>query len=245
MRIHPVTSSEAWLAARKELLKKEKEFSRQRDELTQMRRDLPWEKVEKEYTFDGHDGKESLEGLFGDSSQLIIYHFMFGPDWQEGCKICSMFGDHYDPLVIHLKHRDATLVTVSRAPLRKINAFKKRMGWRFKWVSSLDSDFNWDYHVSFTPEEVEAGQVYYNYKEGAKFPSDEGPGISSFYKDRNGEVFHTYSSYGRGLENFLGIYNFLDIVTKGRDEDELPYGMAWVRHHDQYDDDSVVDPYAK
>ena len=245
MTTHPVVSSDAWLAARKELLEKEKEFSRLRDQLTQMRRDLPWEKIEKSYTFDGPDGKETLADLFGNCSQLIVYHFMFGPDWPEGCKICSMFGDHYDPLTIHLKHRDVTLVTVSRAPLAKIEAFKKRMGWNFKWVSSLDNEFNWDYYVSFKSVDIEAGQVYYNYREGAKFPANEGPGISSFYKDENGDVFHTYSSYGRGLENFLGIYSFLDIVTKGRDEDDLPYGMAWVRHHDQYDDASIVDPYVE
>ena len=167
------------------------------------------------------------------------------PDWTEGCKICSMLGDHYDPLAIHLKHRDVTLVTVSRAPLATLEAYKQRMGWSFKWVSSLDSDFNWDYHVSFKQEELDAGGSYYNYQEAAKFPVTEGPGISSFYKDASGDVFHTYSSFGRGLENFLGIYNFLDIVTKGRDEDSLPYPMAWVRHKDRYNDDSFVDPYVK
>ena len=186
-----------------------------------------------------------LAELFDGCSQLIVYHFMFGPDWKEGCKICSMLGDHYDPIMIHLKHRDVTFVTVSRAPLAQLEAFKKRMGWSFTWVSSLDGDFNWDYDVSFKKEELEAGQATYNYKEGAKFPADEAPGISSFYKDKNGDVFHTYSSYGRGLENFLGIYNFLDIVAKGRDEEGLPYSMAWVRHRDQYDDDSIVDPYVK
>ncbi len=234
-----------WLAARKELLKKEKEFSRLRDELTQQRRNLPWESVEKQYTFEGPNGKESLADLFGDCSQLIVYHFMFGPNWKEGCKICSMMGDHYDPLVIHLKHRDVTLVTVSRAPLAMIEAFRKRMGWSFKWVSSRDSDFNWDYHVSFKPEELEAGSATYNYREGATFPANEAPGVSSFTRNEQGDVYHTYSSYGRGLENLLGIYNFLDIVAKGRDEDQLPYGMAWVRHRDQYEDASVVDPYAK
>lgn len=245
MADHPVVSSAEWLAARQELLKREKEFSRLRDELTQQRRDLPWEKVEKEYTFDGPHGKETLADLFAECSQLIIYHFMFGPDWPEGCKICSLLGDHYDPLVIHLQHRDVTLVTVSRAPLATLNAYKQRMGWTFKWFSSLGSDFNWDFHVSFTQEDLDAGRAYYNYQEGAKFPVTEGPGISAFCKDENGDVFHTYSSFGRGLENFLGIYHFLDIVPKGRDEDGLPYGMAWVRHKDRYDDDSVVDPYAR
>ncbi len=155
-----------------------------------------------------------------------------------------MFGDHYDPIAIHLKHRDVTLATVSRAPLATLEAFKKRMGWSFKWVSSLDSDFNWDYHVSFEQADLDSGQAYYNCRSGAKFPATEGPGISAFYKDTDGTVFHTYSSFGRGLENFLDIYNFLDIVTMGRDEDGFPYSMAWVRHKDRYDDDSFVEPYA-
>lgn len=243
MDSHPVVSGEQWLAARKALLEKEKAFSKLRDELTQQRRDLPWEHVEKPYEFDGPDGKETLADLFDGCSQLIVYHFMFDPDWDEGCKVCSMLGDHYDPLVIHLQHRDVSLVTVSRAPYRVLDAYKRRMGWSFKWVSSLDSDFNWDYHVSFTPEQMEAGLADYNYQLGTKFPSTECPGISSFYKNDSGEVFHTYSAYARGLENFLGIYNFLDIVSKGRDEDALPYGMSWVRHHDRYDDESFVDPY--
>lgn len=245
MTDHPVVSSDQWLAARKELLVNEKEFSRLRDELTQRRRDLPWERVKKEYTFDGPGGKETLAELFGSCSQLIIYHFMYGPDWPEGCKICSMFGDHYDPLVIHLKHRDVSLVTVSRAPLATLEAYRQRMGWSFKWVSSLESDFNWDYHVSFTQEDLDGGRANYNYTEGGKFPVPECPGISSFYKDADGNVFHTYSSFGRGLENFLGIYNFLDIVPKGRNEAGLPYPMAWVRHKDRYQDESFVDPYAK
>ncbi len=238
-----VVSADQWIAARKTLLDKEKEFTRARDELTKLRQQLPWEKVEKEYTFDGPDGKETLSSLFGGCSQLIIYHFMFGPDWPEGCKICSMLGDHYQPLTIHLQHRDVALATVSRAPLETLQAYQQRMGWTFKWVSSLGNDFNRDYHVSFTQEELDSGKAYYNYQEGAKFPVTECPGISSFFKDESGEVFHTYSSYGRGLENFLGIYHFLDIVPKGRNEADLPYPMAWVRHKDQYDDDSVVDPY--
>jgi predicted dithiol-disulfide oxidoreductase (DUF899 family) len=245
MTEHAIVNSDQWLEARKDLLRKEKEFSRLRDELTQQRRDLPWERVEKEYTFDGPDGKETLGDLFGDCSQLVIYHFMFGPDWPDGCKICSMLGDHYDPLVVHLAHRDVTLVTVSRAPLGMLDAFKKRMGWSFRWVSSVDSEFNWDYHVTFTQEELDSGQAYYNYQKPAKFPVTESPGISSFYKDTSGNIFHTYSSFGRGLENFLGIYNFLDIVPEGRNESELPYPMAWVRHKDRYEDDSYVDPYSK
>ena len=244
MTDHDVVSRDKWLAARIELLEKEKEFTRLRDELTQRRRDLPWEKVDKEYTFEGPQGHQSLADLFGSCSQLIVYHFMYGPDWPEGCKICSMLGDHYDPLVIHLKHRDVSLVTVSRAPIATIEAYRTRMGWSFPWVSSLNSDFNWDYHVTFTQEDLDSGRAFYNYQQGAKFPVTECPGISSFCKDNDGALFHTYSSFGRGLESFLGIYNFLDIVPNGRNEQGLPYPMAWVRHKDRYDDDSVVDPYA-
>ena len=242
---HEAVTSEQWLAFRKELLLKEKEFPRRRDELTQLRRDLPWVKVERDYIFDGPDGKESLADLFAGCRQLIIYHSMFGPDWPEGCKICSMLGDHFDPLVVHLKHRDVTLAAVSRAPFETLQEFGRRMGWSFKWFSSYGTDFNWDFNVSFTQEDMDAGRVYYNYQAEAKFPATEGPGISSFYRDENNEVYHTYSSFGRGLENFLGIYNFLDIVPRGRDEDGLPYPMAWVRHKDRYDDESFVDPYVK
>lgn len=245
MTNHQVVSHEEWLAARMELLNKEKELTRLRDQLTQQRRDLPWEKVVKQYAFEGPDGKETLSDLFGSCSQLIIYHFMFAPDWPEGCKICSMVADHYDPITVHLKYRDVSLVTVSRAPFSKIGAYKQRMGWSFKWVSSYGSDFNWDYHVSFNQEDLDAGRAYYNYQKGAKFPATEGPGISSFYKDDGGNIFHTYSAFGRGLENFLGIYNFLDIVAKGRDEDGLPYPMAWVRLKDCYEEKDHVDPYVK
>lgn len=239
-----VVSSEEWVAARKELLAKEKEFSCLRDALSQQRRDLPWEKVEKAYGFEGPDGKESLPDLFDGRSQLVIYHFMFDPDWDEGCKSCSFLADHYNPSIIHLKHRDVTLVTVSRAPLEKLEAFKHRMGWNFKWVSSLGSDFNWDYHVSFKPDDLAKKQVYYNYTEQS-FPVTEGPGISVFFKDESGDVFHTYSSYARGLDMFLGAYHLLDIVPKGRDEAGFSYGMEWLRHHDRYGDDSFVDPYAQ
>jgi len=240
-----VVAHEEWVAARKELLKKEKDFSRMRDELTRLRQALPWEKVEKEYTFDGPDGKQTLSGLFEGRSQLIVYHFMFDPKWDEGCKSCSFLADHYNPSVIHLNHRDVTMVTVSRAALDKLEAFKKRMGWTFKWVSSLGNDFNWDYHVSFTPEQIEKGEVDYNYRVGKAFPVSEAPGISVFYKDENGKVFHTYSSFARGLENFIGAYNLLDIVPKGRDEAGLSYGMQWLRHRDRYEDQSFVDPYVK
>jgi predicted dithiol-disulfide oxidoreductase (DUF899 family) len=239
-----VVSPQEWVAARKELLANEKEFSRLRDALSQQRRDLPWEKVEEAYAFEGPGGKESLADLFDGRSQLVIYHFMFDSDWDEGCKSCSFLADHYNPSIIHLKHRDVTMVTVSRAPLEKLKAFKHRMGWNFKWVSSLGSDFNWDYHVSFKPEDLEKKQVYYNYTEQS-FPVTEGPGISVFYKDGSGDVFHTYSSYARGLDMFLGAYHLLDIVPKGRDEAGFSYGMEWLRHHDRYGDDSFVDPYAR
>ena len=244
MENHKVVSSGEWLAARKELLAKEKEFTRLRDELSRQRRELPWEKVEKEYSFEGPNGKETLPDLFDGRSQLIIYHFMFDPDWSEGCKSCSLLADHYDRSVIHLSQRDVAMVTVSRAPLEKIEAFKKRMGWSFKWVSSLGSDFNWDYHISFTPEEQAEKKTYYNYGIHP-FPSSEGPGIRVFSKSAKGEVFHAYSSFARGLDIFIGVYNLLDIVPKGRDEDNLAYGMEWVRHHDRYGDQSFVDPYVE
>ena len=243
MSEHPIVSNEQWLAARIELLRKEKEFTRLRDELTAQRQRLPWRLVDKEYLFDGPEGQESLADLFGGCSQLIVYHFMFGPQWQEGCKVCTMLGEHYEPMIVHLQHRDVSLVTVSRAKLEALEQYKQRMGFRFKWVSSLENEFNADFHVVTSESEMEAGQTYYNYQQGAKFPVTELPGISSFYKDAHGQIYHTYSSYGRGLESFLGIYNFLDIVTKGRDEQDLPYPMAWVRHRDQYDDDTIVDPY--
>jgi len=232
---HPrVVSETEWLAARKELLAKEKHFSQQRDALSAERRELPWVRVDKPYFFDAPGGKETLADLFDGRSQLIVYHFMFGPDWGEGCPSCSFISDHMDGSVVHLEHRDVTLVVVSRAPLPKIEAFKKRMGWRFKWVSSYGNDFNRDYHVSFTPEEKAKGKVIYNF-ERSDFPSDEGPGASVFYRDDTGAIFHTYSTYSRGLDILIGAYNFLDLVPKGRDEGGLPHTMAWVRHHDRYE----------
>jgi predicted dithiol-disulfide oxidoreductase (DUF899 family) len=230
-----VVSRDEWLAARKQHLKKEKEFTRLRDKLSAERRELPWVKVEKNYVFDGPKGKETLADLFDGRSQLIVYHFMFGPEWEQGCPSCSFLSDHIDGSIVHLAHRDVTFVVVSRAPLPKIEAFKKRMGWRFKWVSSYGNDFNFDYHVSFTKDEMAKGKVYYNYDKN-EFPSDEGPGTSVFYKDGTGDIFHTYSSYARGLDILVGAYNYLDLVPKGRDEAELPWTMAWVRHHDKYGD---------
>jgi len=238
---HPdVVSKTEWLAARKKHLAKEKEFTRLRDELSRQRRELPWEKVEKNYAFEGPNGKETLADLFGKRSQLIVYHFMFGPDWKEGCPSCSFLGDHFDAATIHLANRDVALVVVSRAPIGQIEAFKKRMGWQFKWVSSYGSDFNYDYHVSFTKEERAQGKVNYNYAM-TDFPADEAPGASVFAKRDKGDIYHTYSTYGRGLDIFLGTYNFLDIVPKGRDEAGLAHSMAWVRHHDRYEEGYAID----
>ena len=227
-----VTRAE-WLAARKEHLKREKEFTRLRDELSRQRRELPWVRVEKEYVFDGPKGKETLANLFGGRSQLVVYHFMLGPGWEQGCPSCSLLADHFDPSVIHLAQRDVTLLAVSRAPLAEIEVFKKRMGWHFKWVSSNGNDFNFDYHVSFTKDEMAKGKLDYNY-EMQKFGSEEAPGASVFYRDAAGDIFHTYSTYARGLDILIGAYNFLDLVPKGRDENGPSSGMAWVRHHDRY-----------
>ncbi len=235
-----VVSPAEWLKARKAYLAKEKEFTRLRDELSRQRRELPWEKVEKNYVFEGPGGKQTLADLFGKRSQLIVYHFMFGPGWKEGCPSCSYLADHFDGATIHLAHRDVSFAVISRAPMAEIDAFKKRMGWRFPWVSSFGSDFNYDYHVSFTPEEKAEGTVEYNY-DTTEFPSEEGPGASVFYKDKNGDIFHTYSSYARGLDILVGTYNLLDLVPKGRDEDGLAFTMAWVRHHDRYNDGYFVD----
>jgi predicted dithiol-disulfide oxidoreductase (DUF899 family) len=236
-----VVSQAEWLAARKEFLIKEKEFTRLRDELGRQRRELPWEKVEKRSEFDGPNGRLTLADLFGSRSQLVVYHFMFGPGWKEGCPSCSYLSDHFDGMAIHLANRDVTLAVVSHAPLAEIEAFKKRMGWRFHWYSSFASDFNYDYQASLRPEERSNAQVYYNY-EMTRFPSEERPGLSVFFKDPSGKIFHTYSAYARGLDILIGTYNFLDLVPKGRNEAALAHTMAWVRHHDKYGDGYIVDP---
>jgi predicted dithiol-disulfide oxidoreductase (DUF899 family) len=236
-----IVSQSEWVAARKELLRKEKELTHLRDELSRQRRQLPWVRVEKDYTFDAPGGKVKLADLFGGKSQLIAYHFMFGPDWQEGCPSCSFLMDHTDGTLPHLAQRDVSFVAISRAPLAKIEAFKKRMGWRFNWVSSYGTDFNYDYQASFKKEDKAKGKVYYNF-DMQEFPSEEAPGISVFYKDKSGNVFHTYSTYGRGTETGVGTYHYLDLVPKGRDEDSLPFTMAWVRHHDRYVDQKLADP---
>jgi predicted dithiol-disulfide oxidoreductase (DUF899 family) len=237
---HEVVSREKWTEARKALVAREKELTRERDELSRRRRELPWVKVDKRYVFEGPNGKETLNALFGGRNQLIVYHFMLGPGWGEGCKSCSFLADHIDGSLVHLAHRDVTLVVVSRAPWPEIEAFQKRMGWRFKWVSSYGSDFNFDYGVSFTEDELAKGKVSYNY-DRREFPSDEAPGASVFYKEKSGDVFHTYSAYARGLDMLLGTYNYLDLTPKGRDEDGLAYSMSWIRHHDRYDDTQLVD----
>jgi predicted dithiol-disulfide oxidoreductase (DUF899 family) len=242
MQPHKIVSRDEWIAARKAHLAEEKAFTRARDALSKKRRELPWERTEKTYVFDGPGGKQTLADLFGGKSQLIVYHFMLGPGWEAGCPSCSYLADHFDGAAMHLTQRDVTFVVVSRAPLPEIEKFKARMGWKFKWVSSFGSDFNFDYQVSATPEQKAAGKVMYNY-EMSEFPSDELPGASVFYKNETGEIFHTYSSYGRGLDMFIGAYHFLDIAPRGRDEDGLAFSMAWVRHHDKYEG-AVVDTKA-
>jgi predicted dithiol-disulfide oxidoreductase (DUF899 family) len=227
-----IVSENEWLAARKDFLTREKEFTRLRDELSARRRDLPWVKVEKNYVFEGTNGKEKLADLFEGRSQLLVYHFMLGPGWEEGCKSCSYLADHFDGPNEHLPHRDLTFIMISRAPFAQIEAFKKRMGWKIKWVSSHHNDFNFDYHVSATEKEKEADKMVYNF-EVSEVLSDELPELSVFYRNQNGEIFHTYSTYARGLDMIVGAYHLLDLVPKGRDEDpDSP--MSWVRHHDRY-----------
>ena len=217
---HPVVSHEQWLSARKAFLVKEKEFTRLRDEISRQRRELPWEKVEKTYVFEGPNGQETLAELFGNCSQLIVYHFMFNPDRAEGCKHCSFWADNFNGIPIHLKHRDATFVAISRAPLAKLEAFKQRMGWSFKWVSSFQNDFNYDYHVSFTPEVIKSGAVFYNYAKAPMSMTDR-EGVSVFYQDKGGAIFHTYSSYARGIDILNTAYNYIDLLPKGAHQAQL------------------------
>ncbi|MFS2102311.1 DUF899 domain-containing protein [Variovorax sp. Varisp85] len=231
---HPVVSGERWLAERKALLAREKELTHLRDQIARERRALPWERVQKNYLFDTPAGQRTLAGLFEGRRQLLVQHFMFGPGWEQGCQSCSFMADHTDGMNVHLAHRDITLVAISRAPLAEIARFRERMGWQFNWVSSNGSDFNRDFHVSFSPEERAGGEVYYNY--GMQpFPQEEAPGVSVFYKDDAGEVFHTYSTFGRGVEVMMGAYNLMDLVPEGRGERDVPYKMEWVRHHDLYE----------
>ncbi|MEE8288533.1 MAG: thioredoxin family protein [Nitrosomonadaceae bacterium] len=229
-----VVSHSEWIEARKAFLVKEKEFTKMRDQISQLRRELPWEKVEKDYEFEGPNGASRLSDLFQGRNQLIIYHFMLGPDWDAGCKSCSFIADHFNPAIVHLNQRDVSMVAVSRAPMKVLEQYKKRMGWDFLWVSSFKNDFNQDYNVSFSEEEVERGDAYYNYKEKG-FPSTEAPGASVFYKDKDGTIYHTYSVYERGLDMFITAYHYLDIVPKGRNESDLSYTMEWLKRHDEYD----------
>jgi predicted dithiol-disulfide oxidoreductase (DUF899 family) len=228
-----VVSHEQWVAERVAFMAKEKEFTRLRDELSRQRRELPWEKVTKSYGFDGPRGKETLADLFEGRSQLVVYHFMFAPSWNEGCKSCSFWADNFDGIDIHLAHRDSTFLAISRAPLPKLEAYKRRMGWSFKWVSAGESDFNYDFGVSFDPEAAKKGTANYNYGTGQQV-QEEMPGISVFYKDRNGDIYHTYSTYSRGIDLVNGAYNYLDLTPKGRDEGDGI--MAWLRRRDQYQD---------
>jgi predicted dithiol-disulfide oxidoreductase (DUF899 family) len=229
---HKVVSKKEWVKARKQLLVKEKKFSKQRDEMNGQRRALPWAKIEKDYIFHGPQGRETLADLFGGKSQLLVYHFMFGPGWGDGCPHCSFWADHYDSVRWHLGQRDTAFVVISRAPLKEIAPFKKRMGWQFKWVSSNGSDFNFDFNVSFTPEQLKSGTAIYNYVP-LDMDMDEREGASAFYKDSKGDVYHTYSTYARGIDLMNTTYNFLDLTAKGRDEDPEA-SQNWVRYHDQY-----------
>ena len=232
---HRVVSHANWLAARRKLLAKEKDFTRRRDELTKQRPELPWEKVEKPYLFDTPKGKETLADLFETRSQLVVYHFMFASDWDEACPICSFWADSFNNTVVHLNHRDVTFIAVSRASLAKIERFKKRMGWTFPWVSSSGNEFNYDFQVSFAPEQSERGEVVYNY-EPADFDMSDREGVSVFCRDRHGAILHTYSTYARGIDLLNTTYNYLDLVSKGRDEDALDWKQAWVRYHDRDED---------
>ena len=233
LKNHAVVSHEDWLAAREAFLAEEKAYMRQGDELARKRRELPWEKVEKTYVFEGPGGKATLAELFGKHSQLIVYHFMFPPEDEAGCKHCSFWADNFNGIDIHLAHRDAAFVAISRAPVAKLETFKRRMGWSFAWWSSRGTDFNYDFQASFSPEQIASGKAYYNFK-AQEIDIADREGISIFYKDRHGDVFHTYSCYARGIEVVNGAYHFIDMLPKGRDEGGRP--QSWVRYHDRYED---------
>lgn len=239
-----IVSPSEWVSARTQLLAEEKRLTREMDELTTKRRALPWVKVEKDYSFESQKGRVSLADLFAERSQLVIQHFMLGPGWNEGCASCSFMADHTDGMLPHLTARDVTMLAVSQAPLAEIEMFKKRMGWHFDWVSSHGSDFNPDFHVSFSEDEIASGMVNYNFSMRS-FGSTEAPGITVFYKDTNDTVFHTYSVYGRGVELMMGTYRILDLTPKGRHEEDLEWTMQWLRHHDNYGTDSNCDCHCK
>src|SRR5213596_3780559 len=231
LEAHKVVSEKEWIEARKVLLKKEKEFTVLRDRLNKARRELPWKAVNKEYVFEGPDGKQTLPELFEGRSQLIVYHFMFDPSWEAGCLHCSFWADNFNEIIVHLNQRDVTMITVSRAPYSKLAAYKRRMGWDFKWVSSYNTDFNFDYHVSFTPEELDRKETFYNYNLQDTH-SSEREGVSVFYKDPADRVYHTYSAYARGIDMLNVAYHYLDLVPKGRDEAGHEFPQFWVRRHD-------------
>ncbi len=231
MENHKIVSHREWIEARRKLLKKEKEFTRLRDQISQWRRDLPWELVEKSYVFEGPGGKENLSDLFDGRSQLVVYHFMFAPDWDAGCPHCSHWADNFDRVIVHLNQRDVTMIAVSRAPYNKLVVYEKRMDWSFKWVSSFESDFNFDYQASFTPNQLAIKRAFYNFVEQDPGISER-EGVSIFYKDRKGDIFHTYSAYARGIDMMNVDYQYLDLVPKGRDENGR--GPFWVRRHDEY-----------
>lgn len=234
---HGIVTKGEWIGARKELLAKEKELTRMQDEVSRLRRALPWVRVDKDYVFDTSKGKQSLAELFGGRSQLVVYHFMYAPGWTAGCVGCSFFADHVDGANLYLAHHDVSFVAISRAPLAQIEAYKKRMGWHFKWVSSYSTDFNSDYHVSFTKDDIAKGPTYYNFDVRESQTEGEAPGLSVFIKDENSSVFHTYSAYARGDERGLGAYMFLDMTPKGRDETGPNYNLTdWVKRHDEYKD---------
>jgi predicted dithiol-disulfide oxidoreductase (DUF899 family) len=233
MQQHKIVLREEWLQARRAHMAREKELTRARDALAKERRELPWVKVDKPYMFDGTEGKSTLADLFKGREQLVVQHLMFAPDWNEACKSCSLWADGFERMVPHLAARDTTMVGVSRAPLDKLNAFKQRMGWTFDWYSSAGNDFNYDYEVSFTPEEIKSGAKIYNYGTSG-FGGEEAPGISVFYRDASGDIFHTYSCFARGLDMMNAAYHYLDLTPLGRHEDGLPYPMDWVRLRDRY-----------
>jgi predicted dithiol-disulfide oxidoreductase (DUF899 family) len=230
---HPIVSREQWIAARKQLLVREKELTALREQLSAQRRQLPWVELHKTYRFEGPDGARTLSDLFAGRSQLIVYHFMFRPDWEQGCKNCSFWADSFDGVVAHLAQRDVSFVAISRAPLVKLSAFAQRLGWTFPWLSSSACDFNRDFGVTLEPQELASGTAVYNYAP-ATGSAEERPGVSVFYRDAAGAVFHTYSCYSRGIDALNTAYGYLDLVPKGRDEAALPYPMAWVKHRDQY-----------
>jgi predicted dithiol-disulfide oxidoreductase (DUF899 family) len=228
-----IVSRDEWLAKRLVLLEAEKALDHRRDEVSKARRELPWVHVESEYEFEGASGSVSFSDLFGERRQLIVYHFMFAESWDAGCPSCSYLADHFDGMLAHLTQRDTSFVAVSKADIDKIQAYQLRMGWQFPWVSSTSNTFNRDYEVSFNPEDLAQG-VRYNYRDNVAFPMEEAPGVSVFIRDEQGKIFHTYSTYARGLDHLIGTYQWLDLTAMGRDEDELPFTMAWIRRHDEY-----------